>query len=76
MSVNQDLIADIWNMVSEHIPEQQKKDVATEFVTTLLDHGVSENVLEGLFGICTYLDGALEYAIDEEEIEDYDEDEY
>jgi len=74
--MQQDLIADIWNVVSEHLPEAKKQDVAQEYINTLLDYGVSEQVLEGLFGIDTYLDNAVEYVIDEEEIadDDYDDD--
>lgn len=75
--MNSDLIADIWSLMSEHLPEKVKKDVATELVTTLLDYGVSEQVIEGLFGIDTYLDAAVEYAIDEngEGSDDYNEEE-
>lgn len=76
--MNTDLIADIWNVMSEHIQENKKKDVAQEYVNTLLDYGVSEQVIEGLFGIDTYLDDAIEYVIDDDakvdEYEDDDED--
>ena len=58
-----DLIGDIWSVTSEHIPEKMKADVAQEFVTVLLDYGISESVLEGLLGIDTHLDSAVEYAV-------------
>lgn len=64
--MNSDLLADIWNIMCEHLPEKVKKDVAQEYVNTLLDYGVSESTIEGLFGIDTYLDEAIEYAIDED----------
>jgi hypothetical protein len=67
-----DLIADLWNVVVEHIPEKQKKDVAADFVNTLLDHSIKESVLDNLLGIDPYLDQAIEYATDGE---DYSEDE-
>ncbi len=73
--MKEDLIADIWTLVIEHIPEKSRKDVAADFVNTLLDHGVKDSVLEGLQGIDPYLDDAIDYAIDGEEI-DYDEDYY
>ena len=77
--MKEDLIADIWTLVVEHIPEKHRKDVAADFVNTLLDYGVKESVLDSLMGIDPYLDGAIEYAIDGEEIEeeydDYNEDE-
>ena len=68
--MNEDLIADIWNVVAEHIPEKAKKDVAFDFINTLLDYGIKASVLESLQGVDSYLDDAIVYAIDGEEIED------
>ena len=73
--MKEDIIADIWTLVIEHIPEKHRKDVAADFVNTLMDHGIKESVLESLQGIDPYLDDAIEYVIDDEEIE-YDEEEY
>lgn len=77
--MKEDLIADLWNVVIEHIPEKHKKDVAADYVNTLMDYGVKESTLESLMGIDPYLDNAIEYVIDDEEIEsddpDYNEDE-
>jgi hypothetical protein len=70
-----DLIADIWTLVIEHIPEKHRKDLAADFVNTLLDYGIKESTLESLVGVDPYLDTAIQYAIDGEEIED-EEDEY
>jgi hypothetical protein len=70
-----DLIADLWSVVVEHIPEKHRADVAADFVNTLLDYGIKESVLESLMGVDPFLDTAIEYAIDGEEIaeeEDYD----
>ena len=73
--MKEDLIADLWSVVVEHIPEKQRADVAADFINMLLDHGIKDSVLEGLQGIDPYLDDAIEYAIDGEEIEE-DEDYY
>jgi hypothetical protein len=75
--MKEDLIADLWGVVVEHIPEKQRADVAADFVNTLLDYGIKDSVLESLQGIDPYLDDAIDYAIDGEEIEedDYYEDE-
>lgn len=75
-----DLIADIWNTFIEHIPEKAKKDIAYDFVNVLLDNGVKESVLEGLIGVDSHLDAAIEYAIDgsseeEEDLDFYEDDE-
>ena len=74
--MKEDLIADIWTLVVEHIPEKYRKDVAADFVNTLLDYGIKESTLQSLQGVDDYLDGAIEYAIDDEEIADDEEDYY
>lgn len=76
--MKEDLIADLWTVVVEHIPEKHRPDVASDFVNTLLDYGIKESILESLMGVDPFLDSAIEYAIDGEEIEedyDYNEDE-
>jgi hypothetical protein len=77
--MKEDLIADIWTLVIEHIPEKSRKDVAADFINTLLDYGIKESILENLQGVDPYLDNAIEYAIDGEDIEEeedyYDNDE-
>jgi hypothetical protein len=75
--MKEDLIADIWTLVIEHIPEKHRKDLAADFVNTLLDYGIKESILQGLIGVDGYLDDAIEYAIDGEDIaedDDYNED--
>lgn len=71
--MKEDLIADIWTLVIEHIPEKHRKDLAADFVNTLLDYGIKESVLQSLQGVDGYLDDAISYAIDGEEIEDEDD---
>ena len=77
--MNEDLIADIWTVVIEHIPEKHRKDVAAEFINTLLDYGVKESVITDLLGVDSYLDDAINYAVDgdyeEEDDSDFYEDE-
>ena len=74
--MKEDLIADIWNVVIEHIPEKARKDVAADFVNTLLDYGIKESIIESLMGVDPYLDDAINYAIDGEEEYSEDEDYY
>ena len=77
--MKEDLIADLWLLVVGHIQDKQRADVASDFVNTLLDYGIKESVLDSLQGVDPYLDEAIAYAIDGEEIEDdadsYDEEE-
>ena len=74
--MKEDLLADIWNVMIEHIPEKQRKDVAADFVNTLMDYGVKESTIEGLQGIDPHLDDAIDYVIDGEEIESEEDDYY
>ncbi len=74
--MKEDLLADLWNVMIEHIPEKHRKDVATDFVNTLMDYGIKESTVEALQGIDPYLDEAIEYVIDGEEIEDDEDYEY
>jgi hypothetical protein len=74
--MKEDLIADIWTLVIEHIPEKYRKDLAADFVNTLLDYGIKESVLQSLLGVDGYLDDAINYAIDGEDIDDEDPEYY
>ena len=77
--MKEDLIADLWHVIIGHIPEKHRPDVATDFVNTLLDYSIKETVLDSLQGVDPFLDEAITYAIDGEEIEEdvdsYDEEE-
>jgi hypothetical protein len=74
--MKEDLIADIWTLVVEHIPEKHRPDVASDFVNTLLDYSIKESTLQSLIGVDDYLDEAINYAIDGEEIDDEDPEYY
>jgi hypothetical protein len=74
--MKEDLIADIWTLVIEHIPEKHRKDLAADFVNTLLDYGIKESVLQSLLGVDGYIDDAINYAIDGEDIDDEDPEYY
>jgi len=67
------MIADLWHVMSEHIPEKQKKDVAFDFVNVLLDYGIKESVLSSMLGIDPHLDEAIEYSLDSEDEAEYEE---
>jgi hypothetical protein len=71
--MKEEMIADLWTLVVEHLPEKSRSDVAADFVNTLLDYGIKESTLQSLMGVDGYLDEAIEYAIDGEEIEADDE---
>jgi hypothetical protein len=74
--MKEDLIADLWNVTSEHITEKQKKDVAFDFINVLLDYGIKETVLSNMLGIDPFLDEAIEYALDAEDEAEYEDNDY
>jgi hypothetical protein len=74
--MKEDLIADLWTLIVEHLPEKSRKEVAGDFVNTLLDYGIKESTLQSLLGVDPYLDEAIEYSVDDEDYNDEDEDDY
>jgi hypothetical protein len=75
--MKEDLIADLWTVIVEHIPEKHRKDVAADYINTLLDHGTKETVIQDLMGIDPYLDYAVDYVIDKEDhLDDDDDDDF
>jgi hypothetical protein len=74
--MKEDLIADLWTVIVEHIPEKHRKDVAADYINTLLDHGTKETVIQDLMGIDPYLDYAVGYVIDNDEIEVEEDDDF
>ena len=68
------MIADIWSVLSEKIAEKDKQEAAQEYVNTLLDYDIPETTLEGMMGIDTYLDTALEYVLDDDQTIDEEDD--
>jgi hypothetical protein len=72
--MKEEMIADLWTLVVEHIPEKARGDVAADFVNTLLDYGIKESTLQSLVGVDGYLDDAINYATDGEEFDGEEED--
>ena len=68
--MDSNMLADIWNVLSDKIAEKDKADAAQEYINTLLDFDVPESTLESMIGIDTYLDTALEYVLDNESEEE------
>jgi hypothetical protein len=42
--MKEDLIADLWTVIIEHIPEKHRTDVAADYVNTLLDYCIKDSV--------------------------------
>lgn len=80
--MNENQIADIWLIFKEYIDKKNQDVAAERFVDLLVDHGVTDKVLEATVGHDDVLDEAIEYYLDdgseedeyEEDNWDYDED--
>jgi hypothetical protein len=68
--MNESLIADIWTLILEVLPEKHKENLSTEYVTLLLDNGISESTMTKLLGVDPYLDGAINSVIIDEDEDD------
>jgi hypothetical protein len=64
--MNEEQIADVWNLFKEYLDKKQIEIVAEKFVDLLADYGVSDEVLKDCLGIDAGLDEAIEYYLDED----------
>lgn len=70
--MKEELITDVWTVLVEYIPEKQRRNAAIDYINTLQDHGVRDNVLDGAIGVDSHLDFAIKDAIDYDDDEDDD----
>jgi hypothetical protein len=70
--LNETQIGDIWLLFADYIDKKQLELVAERYVDLLADHGVSDKVLQNATGVDETLDSAIEYYLDEDEIDDDD----
>jgi hypothetical protein len=72
--LNESQIADIWIMFKEYIDKKQLDIVAEKYVDLLADYGVSDDVLEEVIGTDNELDDAINYYLENDYDDGYDED--
>ena len=70
--MNEQQITDVWLFFKEHLDKKQLNILAEEYVDTLTDLGVDDNALKSSLGNCGYLDHAINYYLELDEV-DYDE---
>ena len=81
--MNENQIADIWMLFKEYVDKKAIDALAERYVDLLADHGISDKTLESSIGYDEGLDTTIEYYLDqdteegfeEEDNWDYDEDE-
>lgn len=72
--LNESQIADIWIMFKEYIDKKQLEIVAEKYVDLLADYGVSDDILEEVIGTDNELDDAINYYLENDYDDGYDED--
>ena len=71
--LNEQQIGDIWVFFSEFIEKKQLETAAERYVDLLADFGTTDRVMQGAVGIDTVLDQAIEYYMDEEDLDNEDD---
>lgn len=71
--MNEDQIADIWLLFKEYTDKKAHESLAERYVDLLADHSVSDRTLKDAIGHDDVLDEAIEYYLDQDEEESYDD---
>lgn len=76
MSVEVDILSEMWLTVKEYVPQKDRQAAADHLVSVVADHNILERDLIAVGGTDSYLKRAVEEYLGEEvEEPDYDEDE-
>ena len=72
MTIETDVLCEMWLVVKEYIPQKDRQAVADHVVNVIADHNITEKELKTLGGTDKYLKNAVfEYLGDvEEDVED------
>jgi hypothetical protein len=73
--MDEDQIADIWNLFKNYLDKKQPELVAEKFVDLLVDYGVDDLTLKSSLGNDKLLDAAIQYYLEDDD-EDIDEQEW
>ena len=71
--MDEDQIADIWNLFKNYLDKKQPELVAEKFVDLLVDYGVDDLTLKSSLGNDKLLDVAIQYYLEDEDDEDEQE---
>ena len=75
MSLEVDILSEMWLTVKEYIPAKDRQAVADHVVNVVADHSITERDLKAFGSTDSYLKRALVEYLGEEEVEepDYDD---
>lgn len=66
-------IQDVWTTLKEYLDKKHVTEAAERFVDLLADYGTSDETFKEAMGSDSALDQAINYYLDEEEFELYDD---
>ena len=70
--MNEDQVADIWNLFKEYLDKKHIELAAEKYVDLLADYGVDDMTLKEVSGTDKFLDHAINYYLDLEDVTDDD----
>ena len=71
--MDEDQIADIWNLFKNYLDKKHPELVAEKFVDLLVDYGVDDLTLKSSLGNDKLLDAAIQYDLEDDDEEDYEQ---
>ena len=71
--MNEEQIADVWMMFKEYLDKKHVEMAAERFVDLMADYGVSDEAFTDLLGTDATLDHAINYYLDLDEDEVFEE---
>ena len=72
--LNETQIGEMWLNFVEYIDKKQLETVAERYVDLLADFGVSDRTLQNATGVDTILDQAIQYYLNDDELDDDEDD--
>ena len=74
--MNEEQIADIWNLFKGYCDKKQIDIVAEKYVDMLADYGISDVAFKEILGIDSDLDVAINYYLDIDDDNLYDDEDW
>lgn len=71
MELDNSVIIDLWELISDSVPNNKKEDLANRFVTLLAKEGVEKSDFDSVGGEDDHLDNAVAHYFSDED-DDYD----
>jgi hypothetical protein len=78
MHVSANLLLEVWEVVSELLPNNKREDMARKLLNIFADKGMDKDDFESIRGDDEYIDSAIDsqYTGEVEDYDDYDESSY